>query len=278
MRDQFSELAKKYAPWSMSKVKLAKNCPFAFNCNYVQKFVQKTASKSQVANIGVAVHEILEEFLRGMDIREAFQRSIVNNKLTTPEAEEVGGYLHNIIQFKKRLDKFKKKHNVRAMHIEEEFGFDIDLNGVDYWAREEDKKDENGHVPYKVFFRGKWDLVLETDDGHIIIIDHKSGEAKSDKTEALARYDDQRRFYAIGALTKYPQMRGVKTAFHYVMSEEILWVKGMDTPDSIRNKFVPWYVDLVNTSAAEIPSNRTGKKDWYCNFCSYTHLCPVHSR
>jgi hypothetical protein len=276
MYDQFSDAAIKLAPWSMSKAGLAHNCAFAFNCQYVKKFVKKTVSSSKAARIGIAVHGVLEDVLVGVPMPAAIRRAVVDARLTTDEIDDVTAYITNIRNFQARLDKFKKAHDIRATYVEKEFGFDADLKKTKYSERDNVERG-NGTYGFRVFFRGKWDLVLEAADGHVLILDHKSGVAPSDEV-VLARHDKQRRFYAIGALVLFPRMVGVKTAFHYVGDERITWVKGTDTPDSIRSDFVPWYVDYINTAAELAETNRVGQKDWYCNFCKYTHMCPAQTR
>jgi hypothetical protein len=276
MRDRFSEAAIKLAPWSMSKAGLAHNCGFAFNCQYVKKFVKKTGSSSKAARIGTAVHSVLEDVLVGAPMPAALRKAVVDARLTTNEIDDVTAYVANIRQFQDRLGKFKAQHDIRAVHVEKEFGFDVDMQKTGYMERS-DVERANGTYEFRVFFRGKWDLVLETGDGHIIILDHKSGIAPSDDI-ILARHDKQRRFYALGALVLFPNMVGLKTAFHYVGDERITWVKGVDTPDKIRADFVPWYVDYINTAAELAEANHVGSKDWYCSFCNFTHLCPGRSK
>jgi len=149
------------------------------------------------------------------------------------------------------------------MKVEYRFGLDIAGNPVPF----SDNK--------VVFFRGIWDLLLTAESKHTVIIDHKSGELKDPK-ESLARYDRQRKLYSIAALQLFPQTIGVQTAFHYLQAEEVLWNE-MDSVNKIRDVYFPWFVEYID-SAAEAATKTEPKSGWYCQFCTYTNVCPLKGR
>jgi hypothetical protein len=262
---EFSKLALEHAPWSMSKASLADNCPFGFDLKYVKRVRGKMPPKSSAGAIGRAVHQVLENHLRGLPVDEMKNqifRASVDEKLTTPEIEDVMGYARNILSFLKRLETYKERHSIEKMFVETKFSFSRDYTPTKY----------NGEGE---FFKGVWDLVMRV--GNVaIIVDHKSGEVK-EPDKVLEQYDNQRRFYAIAAISHFPGVEEVQTAFHYVQSEEIIWAKEIDTIRRIRKEFIPWYVDHLNRCAEKIPTRRP-QKGWQCSFCNYTHLCPLAKR
>lgn len=259
---EFSNLVLKYAPWSMSKASLAKNCSFAFDLKYVERARGKTPPRSSAGAIGRAIHQILEALLKGTplsDVRNVILRASVDERLTSPEIEDVMGYTHNIASFLRRLDAYKKKHGITEVVVEERFSFSKDFLPTKY----------NGPG---AFFQGVWDLAMHAGD-RVILLDHKSGELGNPE-KVLERYGDQRRFYTIGALNRFPDIKGVHVAFHYVQSEDIVWAKEMDSLKRIRDEYIPWYTAHLNQCAENIPS-RSPQKGWYCSFCNYNHVCPL---
>lgn len=259
---EFSDLTLKHAPWSMSKANLARNCSLAFDLKYVKHVRGKRPPRSAAGSIGRAIHQILEALLKGVplsEIKGEIFRASIDERLTTPEIEDVMGYTHNIAAFLKRLDAYKEKHQVTKTAVEERFSFSRDFLPVEY------------NTP-DTFFRGVWDLVMHIGD-ELVILDHKSGELGNPE-KVLERYDNQRRFYAIGALNQFPDLKNVHVAFHYVKVEEIVWAKERDSAKRIRDEYIPWYIAHLNQCTENIPS-RSPQKGWHCSFCNYTRMCPL---
>jgi RecB family exonuclease len=264
----FSDLALKYAPWSLSKAQLATNCSFRFNLQYVHKTKATEPVRSAAGRIGNAAHEALEQYLKVPDhdpakLKRALHKAAVDNELTTPEIDDLLALAHNMVRFRQRLERIKAKLNVTEQLVEKRFGLTRDLEPTGFW----NKKD--------VFFRGVWDLVLRTASGHVAIIDHKSGEPPKSVEDVKQQNRAQLDIYALAALSCFPDMPGVQTALHFIQSEEVLWTtKPPRRADEIREKLVPWYVEFLNRAGAAVPSNEP-KKGWYCQFCGYTSICPL---
>lgn len=261
---EFSDLTLAHAPWSMSKAGLASNCSFAFDLKYVRRVRGKTPPRSSAGAIGRAVHQVLEALLKGAPISEMKNeifRAVIDEKLTTPEIEDVMGFSHNIKSFIKRLDTYKEKHAIDDANtvVEGKFCFTKDFLPAKYMSS-------------AAFFRGVWDVVMLAGD-RAIILDHKSGDM-GNPDKVLDRYDNQRRFYAIAAMNRFPGIKAVHTAFHYVQSEEIIWAKEADTAGRINNEYIPWYKDYLNRCSAEITA-KIPRKGWHCSFCNFTHICPL---
>lgn len=253
----YSELTRRYAPWSLSKAKLAKNCPFSFDCRYVRKLRGIAPPKGSAGRIGVAVHQVLEVYLQGDSIKEAVRRAFADNELTTNEMDDVMSYMHNIVSFKDRLTKYKQRHNIIETHVEVRFGMTNDLKTAQFFGK-------------NVFMRGVWDIAMRTQE-HAVVVDHKSGMLSSD-TDVFERYGDQLKLYAIAALDRFPGIKGVMSAIHYVMSEDIIFSPMISTR-KIREQYVPWLADYLNNCSRDIET-KEARVGWYCQFCDYTHVCP----
>lgn len=254
----YSELTRKFAPWSISKANLAKNCPLAFDFKYVRKVRGTSRAKDSAARIGTAVHQVLELYLQKKDIKEATRRAFIDNELTTEEMDEAASYTHNIVSFKERLSKFKERHKVSKTFIEARFGMTADLRPTEFFGKD-------------VFVRGVWDISMIAGK-YAIIIDHKSGMCPSNTEEIFKRYGDQLKLYSIAALNKFAGIAGIQTAFHFVMSEEIVFSKTI-TASQVREKYIPWYVQFLNECSSDIPT-REARPSWFCKFCEYANLCP----
>jgi len=264
--DGFSELAFEYAPWSLSKAELAKNCSFKFQLQYVKRVKAKVPIRSAAARIGTAAHEVLEEYSKQSEhdpafLKRALLRGAVKNELTTPEIEDLLALAHNIVRFRQRLMAICKKTAVKQILVEHRFGLTADMKPTGFWNKED------------VFFRGVWDLVLLTAGGFAAIIDHKSGQPPATPEDVKTQNRTQLNIYAASAILLFPDLKNVRTALHFVQSEEIIWDKARPV-EEIREKLLPWYQRYINTAAAEAPKNEA-RKGWYCAFCGYTDICPL---
>lgn len=263
MTESLSETALKLAPWSISKAGLAASCPFAFNMKYVTFTKGQVSLGGGIFGIGSALHSVLESHLKGEpldNIKKIAIDACNYERLTTNEVEKVAENLRNVKSFIRRIESFKAKHSIQTSLIEKNFSF-----GKDFVPTEYNKPGE--------IFKGVWDVVMfpaGTDD--VIVIDHKSGEMPSDEFEIWNRHGKQRRAYALGAMSAFPNAKRVRFAIHYIYSEQIVWAKEVDTIDRIKDVYVPWYYEYLNGCAAKAMTKQACK-NWMCNSCVYRMMC-----
>lgn len=248
----FSALAHQFAPWSLSKAQ-ASSCPFKFNVQYVQH--KSGAKKHADTKVGTAVHEVLEKVLAGGDFQSAMTVAALKHELTTPEVEDLKSYAHNIKRFIERFEAFKTKKQITEQFLEKKFGMTDDRQNI-------------GFSDHLVFFRGVWDIAMRSQNGYMIIIDHKSGTVKPIDT-----YADQLNLYAVAAICMYPDLLGVQSAVHYVQSEEVVW-SPVHSADYIRRELFPWFENYIE-EAAKRAQLQHAVQGWYCEYCEYTIDCPL---
>lgn len=262
MFSRLSEQAKKHAPWSVSKAELALSCGLAYNLKYVTK-AQGVPPKDGGWRVGSAAHAALERFLQDATkpIKDIMYDAALSKQLTTPEMDDLMSYAQSIVHFRERLEAYKIANKVKEQRIEFKFGLTADLRKTSFFGRD-------------VFFRGVIDLLLSTDDNHIVILDHKTGNPPSSTTEVLQRHRFQLKLYTLAALLLYPNLRGVQTGLHYLINEEIVWDTTLALPDTIRNETIPWYLEFLN-EAGLAAENAAPKAGWRCRFCEFTSQCPI---
>jgi len=259
---QLSDAVRSMKPWSMSKAALAKNCPFSFQLKYQKRIREIPQPKGTASRIGKAVHKMLEAFLRGVPEDKLYQTLVkisMIERLTSVETEEAMSYLHNIRAFTEKIKVYKTRHGISEEFIEHEFSFSDDLKETPYNGKDE-------------IFKGIWDLALKTPDNYLIVIDHKSGE-KMETPQVIEKYGHQHKLYALGALTKFPELQGVQMAFNFIQHDHISWLP-MLSRLTIESDLVPWFFSYLNESAERA---HTGQpvKSWLCQYCGYLHLCPL---
>lgn len=255
---EFSELALKYAPWSLSKAQTALTCPYRFDLKYIHKRKGMVPPKDSARKVGIAAHAALEMVLGGKDLKEAMIKAAVDENLTSTETEDLRSLGHNIKNFIERLGTFKKKKGVNEQHVEKKFGLTRGMRPTKFFGK-------------SVFFRGVWDLCLISEDSskkYLIVIDHKSG-----RTKDLSYYTDQLKLYSLAGIHLFPDIAGVQSAIHFIPDENIVW-STYNTAAIIRKLYYPWYIDLLNKAAAGVPSKRA-QKCWLCPFCEFHGECPL---
>lgn len=205
---------------------------------------------------------MLECFLQGIPegkLQQTLVTIAMGEKLTSVETEEAMSYLHSIRMFTDKVQVYKQKHSISEEFIEHKFSFTDELKAVPY--------NDKGEL-----FKGIWDLAFKTPNNYVVIIDHKSGE-KMELPQVQEKYGHQHKMYAVGALTKFPDLQGVQMAFNFIQKDHVVWLP-MIPRASIEKDLVPWFVDYLNGSAEQAQSGQP-IKSWLCNLCGYTPACPL---
>lgn len=243
----------KHAPWSPSKVDKAMQCAYSFHKLYTDR-VPRTSNT--YARTGVAVHRAQELILEGKKATLAVEQAIEESTdLTHDEKELVQTFIDSMVAFSARLERFKRKHGIEKILLEEKWAITADFEPCDF-------KDPRAMI------RGVVDLAMVTGQGYVIIIDHKSGKKKPVNKFAL-----QLDTYIVMAHAHFPECKGVQAALHFVAHSDIKW----DTPRKpaqITKVLRPWLKNHLITATNHV-TERTTHTGWWCNWCEFKPQCPA---
>lgn len=245
----------KYSPWSPSKASLASTCALAFNYRYVDKLA--TGPSGSAAVIGVTVHRAQELVLQGTYVKEALDRAISESEadLTHRDKEKVKTFAEAMIEFDKRIKKFKQSYPVKQVLLENKWAVTKEYEPCDF-------SDPRGII------RGIVDMSLVLESGHVIIVDHKSGRVRP-----ATYYTTQLHFYTVMALAHFPDLKGVQCALHYVAHRKLEWSSPIKA-SYIREVLQPWLLDYLNKKSLKVdsPDATVGK---HCDWCDFRTNCTV---
>lgn len=260
MNVEVSELARKFAPWSISKVSLAEICPRQFKF----KYVLKTETKQEVSDnkVGTCSHKILELRVGGTAAADAKKAALEETPLTSSERESLHVLEENMEDFLRRFADFCRKVRPKQILREQEWGFTADLKPCGFFAPE-------------VFFRGKVDLGVVTADDDLIVIDHKSGMAKDIVRDQ--KFKKQLNSYAVLGLVNLPGMAGTRGGIHFMQGaseKRIQWLPYLDR-HYIEGTLFRWIFEYINTCAEKFvePFEARPRLRWPCEWCAYQQSC-----
>ncbi len=256
-----SELAKKYAPWSISKASVGETCALQFEYKYLKKASE--APKASGNQVGTAAHSVLELRLGGMPKKAALKQALETTPLMSDEVESLDTFDEAIEAFLKRFDSFCKNNNVTEVLREVKWAITADYKPTTFFAPD-------------VYFRGAVDLGAVTGNGDLYVIDHKSGFAKDITKDN--KFKNQLYSYAVMAAACRPDLNGVRTGIHFLQGDQtkrLQWLDFIDA-DRIRTLYAPWLFKHLNDIAATLQPPFIGRPKidkWPCAFCSYTPVC-----
>lgn len=136
---------------------------------------------------------------------------------------------------------------------------------------------ETSKVPYEEQVAGAFDLVVEDDDGSVVVVDHKSA-ARSDK-EKGARPDIQMGLYAWAA----EQVFGVETVglrYQNLIKTKVPKVEVQEVRRTIGDELeaieaVEGALELIHVAVAHPNGKRLmgRRRSWRCHECSFRRRC-----
>jgi hypothetical protein len=267
---EISDLARKHAAWSFSKMELAESCPAQFRHRHVAKTAPAPAPSD--TKVGIVAHEMLEHRIQGTAAGTAKKAALEKNPLTGTERESLRMLEDNIDDFLRRFSAFCTAQGVTKIMCEIDWGITDTYAPAKFFGAD-------------VFFRGKLDLAALTRDNDLYLIDHKSGVAKNLAQDTKKR--QQLQAYAVLALPNLPDIGGVRGGIHFMQGEpdeRIQWVS-FTPADRIRSLYVPWLYERINVAASNLTEpfearparslmKKTNQPGWPCGWCQYQAQCP----
>lgn len=257
---EVTELARKFAPWSISKAGTAETCPAQFEHKYIKKTPETVAHSDN--RVGTASHKVLELRVGGQPHEVAKAAALAETPLTSTEMEFFQTLEEPIEWFMKKWDLFTKKTGVVKLLLEEEWAITV----------------EGKKTPYKspdAFFRGKVDLGVVTKDGDLVVLDHKSGFAKDIQKDV--KFKRQLNSYAVMAWANLEGLGGVRSGIHFLQGGEdkrIQWLPYLPAAN-IERTYVPWLFSHLDYCAAHLqaPYEARPKLRWPCEWCPFQQSC-----
>lgn len=254
------------APWSYSKYKSLKKCPFQFYLKYILKIqVPETLqgeSDPLSANVGKAAHSILENVLLGKTVDKSFENTkkeyVVEKKLLTQEqwVEKVETLTYNITRFKERIEAFEIKTPIKRILTELRIGVDRNYQPTGFFSKD-------------VFIRGVIDLVLMLDSLDALIIDHKTGGGQG----GVRMYEEQLDWYKFLLHFGIEKVTGAQTGVHFIGEGEIKMANyspAEDIENTIKNS-----LEMSLEGAIDMLKEKGYFKHirgYYCKWCEFDNL------
>ena len=252
-------------PWSNSKYKSLKKCPFQFYLKYILKF--KVPEQYQIqsdptsANVGKAAHEILESLLLGKSVDKSFaatKKNYVDKKVLTPQqwAEKVEPLTFNITRFGERIEEFNRKNPIKRVLTELRIGVTRDFQPTGFFSDD-------------VWLRGVIDLVLLLESLDCVILDHKTGGGQG----PVKPFEEQLNWYKVLFHFGIEKMRGIQTGIHFIGEGDVKMAEYSSSPD-IENKLKNTLVMTLEGAIEMLLEKGYFKhvRGAYCKWCEYDNL------
>jgi hypothetical protein len=267
---EITQLARKFAPWSFSKIEAAEACPAQFGHKHVMR--TSAAPAPSDTKIGIVAHEILEHRTGGKEKGESRKLAIAKNPLTSDELEMLRVLDENMEAFLKRFDAFCKANGVTEILREEAWAFDDTYGKTEFFDK-------------RSYFRGKLDLGVVTKNRDLFFIDHKAGAVKKLVEDRVKR--EQLQAYAVLALINIPNISGVRGGINFLQADkpdmQIQWGDYIPA-ERVRQLYVGWLFSRINRAADNLlepyearPAKSRMKKDnrpgFPCGWCLYQDKC-----
>lgn len=251
-------------PWSYSKYKSLKKCPFQFFLKYLLKVKvpenQLIQTDPVSANVGKAAHAVLEDIVLGKNLDKTLskvkQEYLDKGLLNSETWQKVEALEYNISRFKDRIHSFNLANPVKRILTETRMG--VDRN----W-------EQTGFFSGNVWIRGVIDLVLILESGDAVILDHKTGGGAG----GVKNYEEQLDWYKILLHKGIMPVTGAQTGVHFIGEGEVVmasYTPASDIESKIRNS-----IEMSLEGAIEMLKDKGYFKHvrgGYCKWCEFDNL------
>lgn len=215
-------------PWSISKLKMLRNCPFQFFLKYVvKKKPDEQPPISVITETGKAAHRILEFLVKGRSIGDSFKEAkkefegVLTSDLWASEVETLE---LSIQSFSERLETFEKKIGIKRFIPELRIGVNKDWEPTGFFAKD-------------VYWRGVVDLVIQLNNGDVIILDHKTS---APPIMGVRAFKDQLEVYKLLIHYGIEKIKGAQSGIHFVKAGEIIldeYTTAKEIEESLKPRF-----------------------------------------
>lgn len=252
-------------PWSNSKYKSLKKCPFQFYLKYILKFKIPDELQNQSdplsANVGKAAHEILESILLGKSVDKAYlitkKNYVDKNVIALSDWEgKVEALRYNIQKFSERIEQFNRVNPVKRVLTELRLAVTRDFQPTGFFSDD-------------VWLRGVIDLVMILESMDAVIIDHKTGGGQGPVTP----YTEQLDWYKVLFHFGLQKSRGIQTGIHFIGEGDVkmaAYSEASEIENNLKNTLV-----MSLEGAIEMLKDKGYFKHVrgnYCKWCEYDNI------
>lgn len=253
-----SEFVRQFAPWSISKLNVANQCPHRFYLQYSVKRKMGLPTTSE-ALVGRAVHTMLENIIKGHTLENSKLLAIDVHQLTTTEIETVDGFLPATTRFLAKVHTYQKKFNLGKLQPEQKWAIKLDGSSCGYWNNDG-------------FLRGSIDLnALFQHKPYALLIDHKTG-----KWKALEEYAGQLAAYKLLFKAHHPEVQKIQIGINHLFTETIDMKKGLDDVRDV-STMLSTFIGYANNRTRTAYNHQVTRKGPLCGWCDYKTICPAHA-
>ncbi len=208
--------------------------------------------------VGKAIHAALESAMQGMHLPEAIAsaREVLGSEQERLKYDNIGG---GIAPFLQRIDAFRRRNRVTRALVEYSLAIREDFTPTSFFSG----------VGY---FRGIVDAAFIYGDRQIAMIDHKSGERRTD-----VNITEQLQGYAVLAAMAFKYVRTFRLGIHWVADREVDWGTPV-TVGEVNQHFLPQLVANVEAAALAVQDGPRAEISTWCERCSYRSVCPDGQR
>lgn len=252
-------------PWSISKLKVLRKCPFQFYLKYVLKVKvpADVAGRPDTvsADVGSAAHLILEHIMCGRTMQEAYRlarKEYGPEKLSNELWESRVETLENSINaFKERMDALGRKHKIKRVFTELRIGVTKDWEPTGFFAED-------------VYIRGVIDLIVQLEDGCILIFDHKTGGGEG----SLRPYEDQLNSYKVLFHFGIDPIKGAQSYIHFIQAGEIKpsYFSNVEDIEGKLRTLLEFDIEGAIDAVVELGFFKH-VRGGYCKWCDFDGIC-----
>jgi CRISPR/Cas system-associated exonuclease Cas4 (RecB family) len=253
-----SDFVRKFAPWSVSKINVAAQCPYRFYLQYTEKKKMGLPTTS-AALVGRAIHTLMENNTKGFKPEVAKRLAIEMHNLTTNEIETVEGFLPAIAKFNSRMAAYQTRMSLGKLQPEQLWAIDFAGKPAKYWGK-------------NVFLRGAVDLhATFLKRPYAFVLDHKTGKWKE-----LNEYKWQFAAYKLLLRTHKPEVIKIQIGVNHLFTETIDMKQGLDDVRDVATMFSA-FMKYVNEQTRAAYNHNITRRGPLCDWCDYKTICPAHA-
>lgn len=235
--------------WSFSRINTFHQCPYQF---YLQYIKETEGENNFFAEYGSHIHSLLERFAKGElesyelsgVYKDEYQDAVKHPAPPNKYVDLNQSYYQAGLDY---LNEFEDFGEYEILAVEKEFFFQID----------------------NIKIKGFIDLLVRDKDGNIHVIDHKSSDPKTAKSEKAKEYWKQMYLYSIHIKEKY----GVYPAKLLLNCFRKGYWLSIDFDEKEVEKVKQWVLDTVDLIKKEEDFKPT-INDFFCKFlCNFRNTC-----